>query len=190
MKKNGKNNKKDKGNKTKTNNNKDIEVRCPFCGYVLEKKELNSHMEIHPSKVFDWLYIGGYNTATKKSDLQKINIKYILNCASECINLFENDFKYCKLDIKDLPNFNIEEYFSQGIEFLKNSKNNNDGNVFVHCQLGKSRSAAIIMAYMISEMKLNTNEAYKLLKKARSKIMPNLGFMNQLREYEKKILVE
>ena len=43
---------------------------------------------------------------------------------------------------------------------------------------------------MISEMKLNTNEAYKLLKKARSKIMPNLGFMNQLREYEKKILVE
>ena len=72
MKKNGKNNKKDKDNKTKTNNNKDIEVRCPFCGNVLEKKELNSHMEIHPSKVFDWLYIGGYNTATKKSDLSII----------------------------------------------------------------------------------------------------------------------
>ena len=33
-------------------------------------------------------------------------------------------------------------------------------------------------------------QAYKLLKKARSKIMPNLGFMNQLRNYEKKILNE
>ena len=171
----------------KKKDKKQIMEKCSICGEEIEKKELMSHMEIHPSKVFDWLYIGGYNIATKKSELEKLNIKYILNCAVECINLFENDYKYCKLDIKDVSDFNIEDYFNKGIEFLKLAKNNNDGNVFVHCQLGKSRSAAIIMAYMISEMNLNTNEAYKELKKVRRKIMPNLGFMNKLREFEKQI---
>ena len=76
-------------NKNKNNKKDIIEIKCPYCGNEVEKKKLNLHLEIHPSKVFDWLYVGGYNTATKKADLEKMNIKYILNCATECMNLFD-----------------------------------------------------------------------------------------------------
>lgn len=69
-------------------------IKCDFCGKEMEKEIMKNHKESHPSKIFDWLYLGSYNNALNKKELQFANIKYILNCARECKNLFESDFKY------------------------------------------------------------------------------------------------
>ena len=118
-------------------------------------------------------------------ELEKNNIKYILNCASECKNLFEDKIKYLKLDIKDQNDFPIQDYFEKGIQFIIDSLNNNDGNILIHCMEGKSRSTTLLMAYLIKCQNENTNSAYKILKSKRQLTMPNLGFMYKLREYEK-----
>ena len=91
--------------------------------------------------------------------------------------------------IKDSNDFNIEEYFDKGIEFIQNAKANKEkGKLLVHCQQGKSRSSAILISYLIKEEQYTTDEAYKYLKKKRRMIMPNLGFMFKLREFERKTL--
>jgi dual specificity MAP kinase phosphatase len=160
---------------------------CPICLKTITTS-IKVHLSIHPSKVYDWLYIGSYSNATNKKDLESIHCKTILNCASECKNLFENEpgYKYLKLNIKDTLDYPIEDHFTDSNAFLSQAHENNE-TVFVHCQLGKSRSATIIIAYLIKHMNMSTNEAYTFLKRARSSIMPNLSFMNKLRSYEQSI---
>ncbi len=70
---------------------------------MMDKIAFNNHVESHPSKVLDWLYIGSYNNATNKKELELFNIKYIINCAKECLNLFpdEINYKHFKLSVRD-----------------------------------------------------------------------------------------
>ena len=58
------------------------------------------------------------------------------------------------------------------------------GKILIHCKLGISRSAAIIIAYLIKYYGLNFNSALKFIKKQRDRINPNKGFMEQLKKYE------
>ncbi len=171
-------------NKKNINN----KVKCPECLREIEKNKLNEHLQSnHIIEIIDKIFLGSYLSAKNYQELEKKNIKYILNCASECQNLFENkNIKYLKLDIKDQNDFPIENFFEQGSQFIQESINNNDGNILIHCMEGKSRSTSILMAYLIKYKNENTNSAYKILKAKRKLTMPNLGFMYKLREYEKK----
>ena len=175
---------------SKTNINKNLNktVKCPKCSQEIKNNKLKEHLQSsHITEIIDKIFLGSYLSAKNYQELEKKNIKYILNCASECKNLFENkNIKYLKLDIKDQNDFPIENFFEQGSQFIQESINNNDGNILIHCMEGKSRSTSILMAYLIKYKNENTNSAYKILKAKRKLTMPNLGFMYKLREYEKK----
>ena len=175
--------------KPKNNDISSIIVKCPKCSQEIRNNKLKEHLQSnHIIEIIDKIYIGSYLNAKNFQELECNNIKYILNCASECKNLFEDKIKYLKLDIKDQNDFPIENYFDKGIQFIKDSLNNNDGNILIHCMEGKSRSTTLLMAYLIKCQNENTNSAYKVLKSKRPLTMPNLGFMYKLREYEKKFL--
>ena len=170
--------------------NKKINIqkeKCPKCSKEIEKKLFKDHLSSHITQIIDHIYIGSYLNAKDKEELENNNIKYILNCASECNNIFEDKIKYLKLELKDQNDFPIQDCFEKGANFINECLNNNDGNILIHCMRGKSRSAAILMAYLIKYKKEDTNSAYKIIKAKRKLIMPNLGFMSKLREYEKKI---
>jgi protein-tyrosine phosphatase len=53
--------------------------------------------------------------------------------------------------------------------------------------MGKSRSATIVIAYLMRFKNMRFEEAYKFVRGQRSMVFPNLGFIRQLREYEKLI---
>lgn len=80
----------------------------------------------------------------------------------------------------------IIDCFDEAFSFIQEARANGD-NIFIHCQMGKSRSATIVIAYLIKYSNMSTEEAYKFLKEKRKTIFPNLGFMRQLREFEKKL---
>ncbi len=168
-------------------NQKQIE-KCPKCLKEIEKSKLKEHLQSsHITEIIEGIFIGSYSNAKDKEELEKNNIKYILNCASECNNLFEDKIKYLKLDIKDQNDFPINDFFEKGTNFIHESLNNKDGNILIHCMQGKSRSTTLLMAYLIKYKKEDTNSAYKIIKAKRKLTMPNLGFMYKLREYEKNI---
>jgi protein-tyrosine phosphatase len=114
--------------------------------------------------------------------LQYANVKYVLNCAVECKNLFSEEFVYKKLDLNDIVDCNIEEAFEEAFEFINKAKE--DGStVFVHCQVGKSRSATIVIAYLMKFHSYTLDDAFNYVKKLRKLILPNLGFMAKLRKF-------
>ncbi len=60
--------------------------------------------------------------------------------------------------------------------------------VFVHCAAGESRSATIVIAYLMWNKKMTFDKAYNLVKEKRPRIYPNFGFRQQLQMFEKLLL--
>lgn len=54
------------------------------------------------------------------------------------------------------------------------------GKVFVHCAMGLSRSATLVLAYLMIEEKMTLVEAISAVAQNRN-ICPNTGFLEQLR---------
>ena len=59
--------------------------------------------------------------------------------------------------------------------------------VLVHCEVGVSRSASCIIAYLMKSKQMNFKDAYSFCKEKRTIISPNPGFTMQLYEYQMKL---
>ena len=161
-------------------------IKCHICSKPIQSHLLQIHINAHPSQVFNWLYLGTFTNACDIEELRRMNIKYILNCAIECKNeTLPKDIKELHLKIRDNVNFDIIPFFKQSNEFI-NQVRAAKGNILIHCKLGISRSAAIVIAYLIKFYGFNFNSALKFIKKQRDRINPNAGFIEQLKQYEKK----
>lgn len=57
-------------------------------------------------------------------------------------------------------------------------------NVLVHCQQGVSRSASIVIAYLIRYRNMSYEAASSLVRHKRACIKPNSGFVTALHEWE------
>lgn len=86
------------------------------------------------------------------------------------------------LDIDDMPDYPIEKHFEEGNKIIKEQITQNK-NVLVVCTAGISRSAAIVMAYLIKEHRMPYSKAYNTVKRARVFINPNVGFERALKSY-------
>ncbi|KAI8869075.1 phosphatases II, partial [Ramicandelaber brevisporus] len=78
----------------------------------------------------------------------------------------------------------LRPHFDQAFEFIDTARRAGS-SVLVHCQLGVSRSATLIVAYVMRLLRLPLNDAYSYVKDRSPCISPNLGLIYQLLEYEK-----
>ena len=151
-----------------------------------------SFMEIHGSPdeklhyVIDGIYIGSQDSANNLSELNECKITHVLNVAEEVKNAFPEQYKYLNIELLDLPQANIRQVFSHTNEFIKQAIADH-GRVLIHCNAGISRSSAIVLAYLLGIQRMKYEDAYILLKTACPFIRPNIGFVQQLKEYAAEI---
>lgn len=162
---------------------------CPLCHKEVDYYKYRSHLNMHPSQIFNWLYLGSYRNACDVKDLQNLKINYILNCAIECENKnLPSDIKVFHAKINDYPYFQISSYFEKTNSFINKAKLSG-GNILIHCQLGISRSTTCLIAYMIKHLGYTTLSALQHIKRKRPQVMPNFGFIHQLKNYEDKLKI-
>ena len=68
----------------------------------------------------------------------------------------ESSFEYLRLPLKDMNTESVLEYLPKAVEFLQRARVRADGCVLVHCNEGKSRSASIIIGYLIQVRPLDS----------------------------------
>ena len=171
--------------KDSLNNNKFY--KCPVCCLVLENYLARKHSQSHPSKIFDWMYLGSYDNSINKNDLNKLKIKYVLNCTHECKSIPHKNIKYKQIKLFDNPQFDIKQYLQSAFSFINEAKENK-ASILIHCAMGISRSSAIVIAYIMKEQKITYKQAFWFVKQKRSIAFPNLGFVEQLTKYQDEIL--
>ena len=59
--------------------------------------------------------------------------------------------------------------------------------MLVHCRAGRSRSATICLAYLMSSLNLSFDDAFDHVRSRRHVIDPNLNFMRQLQDYRRRL---
>lgn len=57
--------------------------------------------------------------------------------------------------------------------------------MLIHCSAGVSRSVTIIIAYLIGNRDMTFDEAFEVVKNKRTEANPNIGFIEQLKNYDK-----
>jgi protein-tyrosine phosphatase len=106
--------------------------------------------------------------------------------AAHVTNLYPDRFTYLTLDLRDLPEFPILKVLPQAIEFIDETLEGN-GCCLVHCNAGISRSATIVLAYLMKKKGMTLNQAFTFLRSKRPSSLPNPGFMIQLKTYEESL---
>ncbi|KAK9764083.1 tyrosine/serine/threonine protein phosphatase [Basidiobolus ranarum] len=165
-----------------------------------------------PVCILPYLYLGCEKTAKDKDMLVKNDIHYILNVAKEANSpYFEGvtspttpSIVSYTLQLK--PDYttestrtlrykslawghneeNILKSLQGAFRFIDEARSKKLG-ILVHCQLGISRSASLIIAYVMRTLRLNVNDAYDFVKSRSTSISPNMSLICQLVELEKSL---
>lgn len=132
------------------------------------------------------LYLGNLTAATDVQWLKDTKITHILTVDScplpRKIQLLP-DLIVKYIQITDMPREDLLTYFEDAYQFIDNALHIN-GKVLVHCYFGVSRSATLVIAYLMKKHELTLEVAFELVKSKRRFVGPNPGFMAQLKLYE------
>ena len=156
---------------------------CPSCwndpGPLFRKFVYDLEIDKITSKIF----LGNEEAQKRKALLKALGITNILIVAEELRINFKDDFIYKKIDVQDTPWQNIAKFFDETFDFIEEAK----GNVYVHCAAGISRSASVVIAYLMRKEGKNFEETLEFVQEKRYVVDPNNGFKKQLKGYEEKI---
>ncbi len=132
----------------------------------------------------------GSQDAAQDEDLLKLySVTHILNMATGVQNYFPETFIYLKIDLLDLPTADLASQLPRCLRFIDDALRSDCTNrVLLHCNAGVSRSASVAIAYLMEQHRLTLSEAICRLKAVRPSIRPNDGFMQQLRNFERRLI--
>lgn len=143
--------------------------------------------------------IGNLASSKNKEFLSRKNVKYVLNLTNEMEESEGLELKTILLeddeDQEILPHLDAAFGFinkaAKSCLTSSTSKKDKEGadkaTVLVHSYFGMSRSAAIVIAYLMKEKEMCLMDAYQHLKKRHPSVNPNDNFAVQLIRYEQKL---
>ena len=161
---------------------------CMICHNMIKQRsydyiinhELNTFIIFEGDCILEnKLYLGNISSSFLKDKLKELGITHILMVSYFVTPIFPNDFIYENIEVNDNTNENILIYLVKGVKFIEQSK-----ICYTHCQLGKSRSASFVIAYVMYKKKIHFSEAYDFVRAKRHKALPNEGFQCQLEDFD------
>ena len=132
------------------------------------------------------LYLGNLSAAENIDNLKALGIKKVLSVLDDFAwpKYGDSQFIHKTFSIQDFDNQNIIKHFGECLNFIKG-----DDKVLVHCAVGASRSATVVIAYIMWTKKMPFKEALEFVRSKRFVVSPNFGFEDQLKLFEK-LLIE
>ncbi|KAF2124347.1 phosphatases II [Dothidotthia symphoricarpi CBS 119687] len=151
------------------------------------------------------LYIGGLYGLYQTDLIAAAGVTHVLSVIDYDPLLQEKFAHLTHLHIRadDHPNENLLQYFPEAVHYIDHALNETTrksedekakgqdegqedrGGVFVHCAMGKSRSATLIVAYLMWKYHLDPATALEQLCEGRPVCDPNPGFKEQLQVWER-----
>ena len=132
------------------------------------------------------VFLGNEDNARDLGLLTSYAVTHVISLTQSVYH--PDKFSYYPINIDDSPVANIYQYFEPCVEFINSvldAPSSADGrNVLVHCAAGVSRSASIVIAYIMSAQRVDYETALALVRADRYYVCPNEGFVLQLRQWQ------
>lgn len=150
-----------------------------------------------PSEILSGLWLANFESAQDKSVLKKLNITRVLTVGNRSpmdnsllnadvtqeTRTDDDGIVYKLVWAMDSTDQNLLKHFRHCFEFIDESIENKRG-IMVHCHMGFSRSAALVIAYLMRLESLSYEKAFERVRKKRI-VGPNSGFVRQLQMFER-----
>ena len=135
-------------------------------------------------QITDNIYLGDIDAANI-NNLKKENISKVLSVTDNRAPHYRKDDKINHKIIKvaDALTTNIIKHFGECLRFIEG-----DDKILIHCIAGQSRSATIVIAFIMWKQKMSFEEAFNLVNGKRKMANPNYGFIAQLKIFEKLLM--
>uniref|UniRef100_K7FWP6 Dual specificity protein phosphatase n=1 Tax=Pelodiscus sinensis TaxID=13735 RepID=K7FWP6_PELSI len=122
--------------------------------------------------------------AANRRELAHLRITHVLNASHSKwrggAEFYEGTgIRYLGIEAHDSPSFDMSPYFHPAADFIHQALRERGGKILVHCAVGVSRSATLVLAYLMIRQRMTLVEAIKTVKDHRG-IIPNRGFLHQL----------
>lgn len=128
------------------------------------------------SNILPNLFLGSVRDA--KNKFPQFNHILSISARGDDIDIpINNHYKY---NFNDDFMENIIPWVYRGADLIEQILNKNE-TVLVHCQMGISRSASIIIGYLMLKKNMSYDDAFMYVKTRRDIINPNGGFQTQLK---------
>lgn len=136
-----------------------------------------------PTEIFDHVYLGSEWNASNLEELRRNGVRHILNVTREIDNFFPGVFDYLNIRVYDDEKTDLLKHWDNTYKYIHKAEKEGS-KVLVHCKMGISRSASVVIAYAMKAYNWNFDKALKHVKQKRSCIKPNNNFLGQLETYQ------
>lgn len=133
------------------------------------------------------LYLGSWKSASTDQYFHQYSIYAVINATMNDLHCRGMGLEYLFLGVQDSCFEDLSLHFENCVSFIEENRTKRKG-VLVHCQAGISRSATLIIAYLMKNENKDLTTAYKDVQRKRTCIQPNPGFIKQLFKWEKEVL--
>jgi protein-tyrosine phosphatase len=131
--------------------------------------------------IIDNLYLG--DCSHSEDELLKLNISYVFNMTPNDYRNYDKMIEI-KFPIQDIISQNIIDIYPSIIKKIKEL--NDEGlKIYIHCHAGISRSASLVILYVMKYHQMTFDVAFKFVRDKRLCIQPNPSFIEQLKLLEK-----
>lgn len=136
-------------------------------------------------QIADRIYLGSLGAALNLPELQSVGITHIMCTATGVRSMHPDKFVYKILTVLDSQSELLLDHFADSIYWIECAlRENVNHKILVHCFAGRSRSVAIVLAYLMYKLHIPLSVALLHVRQFRASANPNSGFINQLKAFE------
>lgn len=123
------------------------------------------------SEILPGLYLCGAGVAIPVY-LEKLGISCVINAAPELphtplpLSIKGSTPVYFQVPVLDKSDIDISDYFDKVSDLIEQTRQTN-GKTMVHCVAGVSRSASLVLAYLMKHRKMTLRDAFDFVRSAR-----------------------
>nr|XP_019601550.1 PREDICTED: dual specificity protein phosphatase 13 isoform X2 [Rhinolophus sinicus] len=147
----------------------------------------------HIDEVWPNLFLGDAYAARDKSKLLQLGITHVVNVAAGKFQVDTGDkfyrgmpLEYYGVEADDNPFFDLSVHFLPVARYIRTALSVPQGRVLVHCAMGVSRSATVVLAFLMIYENMTLEEAIQTVQAHRA-ICPNSGFLRQLQVLDNRL---
>uniref|UniRef100_A0A7S0NYT0 protein-tyrosine-phosphatase n=2 Tax=Calcidiscus leptoporus TaxID=127549 RepID=A0A7S0NYT0_9EUKA len=166
----------------------------PFLCAKGDSRSAMKRLPAYPSCIVPGLlYLGDLEDAAALPRLREhLNIKHAVTALADPpeslkASVSEARVRHVWCNVRDVEGADIKEHFEKAHEAIERARAAGEA-VFVHCSRGVSRSASLVIAYLMRRDGLSAEDARALVTSRRPVVLPNDGFWRCLEEYGKELV--
>jgi hypothetical protein len=168
---------------------------CAFGEYEQEKGFFESMKTMNrteydieiPNEIIPGLFLGSMNSSFEVMILQQFQIHNVIVCGPFLPEFLQNShlerqypIRYLRIPVADSIDEELIRYLPIVCRFIDECLVQRQEGILVHCQAGISRSASVIIAWLMYQQHIDYSQAFTIVQSQRNFIHPNERFMKDL----------